>query len=218
MSLSHGRYPTSSSIYESTAFFLRHDPSEQEFLFFGDVEPDKIAGEGRTQAVWDAAADMIPHRLSTIFIECSWPLGRTDDTLYGHLNPEHLVEELANLAVTVWKIRNPNPTREREEDTLFDPASSSPRHTRKRQKRRHASPSPNRPNPHELRGVLEGVRVIIIHCKEDLRGVYDKPVNLVIADQVRELVDQRGLGAEIVAAVQGMHLCECILPTCAHVY
>jgi len=210
MPLSHGRYPSSSSVYESSAFFIRHDASAEEFLFFGDVEADIIAGDGRNQAVWDIAAEMIPHSLSTIFLECSWPMGRPDVMLYGHLNPEHLVEELANLAATVWKVRNSDSGtedvggRRREEDTESTSILNSPRHARKRQKRNHTSPPSGTPEPDQLRGMLDGVRVVIIHCKDDIRGEYDRPVNLVIADQVRELVDERGLGAEIVAAVQGM--------------
>lgn len=67
--------------------------------------------------------------------------------------------------------------------------------------------APVQPSAEALRGVLDGVRVVVVHCKEDLRGEFDRPVNLVIADQVRELVDERGLGVEVVAAVQGMHIC-----------
>ncbi|TCD68233.1 3',5'-cyclic-nucleotide phosphodiesterase pde1 [Steccherinum ochraceum] len=206
MPVSHGRYPNSSSIYDSAAFFIRHNRSSQELLFFGDVEPDSIAGEGRTQAIWDVAADMIPHRLNTIFMECSWPLGRPDDRLYGHLNPEHLLEELSNLATTVWRSRHSGAEAVRDDDPSSSP--STPKHVRKRQKRIHASPPMHSdlPELEQLRGVLDGLRVVIIHCKEDLFGVYDRPINLIIADQVRELVEDRGLGAEVVAAVQGMHL------------
>ena len=35
---------------------------------------------------------------------------------------------------------------------------------------------------------------------------YEEPIQRVIARQVRELVDARGLGAEIVAVEQGMHI------------
>lgn len=211
MPLSHGLQQTTSLPYESTAFFIRHLPSAHEFLFFGDVEPDSIAGAGRTQAVWDAAACLIPHHLSTIFIECSWPRGRPDDVLYGHLNPEHLVEELTNLAKSLWRIRNhPNPTT--TSAAVDEETGTKTRHSRKRQKRNHASIPPvaavtAEPSADALRGVLDGVRVVVIHCKEDLRGEFDKPINLVIADQIRELVDERGLGVEVVTAVQGMHIC-----------
>lgn len=253
MLLSHGRYPTSPAVYESAAFFVRHNTSHKEFLFFGDVEPDSVAGSGRNQAIWDVAAKMIPHRLSTIFIECSWPLGRSDNTLFGHLNPEHLVEELVNLAMTVWEMRNAAAAAEAQaaaangesssdfvvcEPDRYEngvsptedyghnhngnggdrpsPSSTSSdlahQHIRKKQKVKHAvTPPPlpmDEPGPDDIAGMLDGVRVVIIHCKDDLRGEYDRPVNLVIADQVRELVQQRALGAEIVAAVQGMHLCE----------
>ncbi|KAH8102887.1 cAMP phosphodiesterases class-II-domain-containing protein [Cristinia sonorae] len=209
MPLSHGRYPSCVlTMYDSAAFFVRHDPSGQEFLFFGDLEPDSIAGGGRTQAVWDTAAPLIPSRLSTIFIECSWPMGRPDDMLYGHLNPEHLIEELANLAASVWKTRNSNADREDTTSPSSDATSTNtPHRVRKRQKRNHKSFShPSPPSADQLRGVLDGVRVVIIHCKDDLTGEYDRPVNLVIADQIRGLVEERGFGAEVVAAAQGMHI------------
>ena len=57
----------STGAYESTAFFIRHDPSEQEFLFFGDVEPDSLAETPQTINVWRAAAPKIPEKLSYIY-------------------------------------------------------------------------------------------------------------------------------------------------------
>lgn len=50
------------------------------------------------------------------------------------------------------------------------------------------------------------MRVFIIHCKEDLRGTFSKPINQVIADQTRGLLEEQGLGVEIIAAEQGMHI------------
>ena len=55
-----------------------------------------------------------------------------------------------------------------------------------------------------LQNDLSGLRVYIIHCKEELtRQDNNKPINQVISNQVRELVNKLELGVEIVAAEQG---------------
>lgn len=194
--LSHGK-DHSGEGYDSAAFFLRHNPSNHELLFFGDVEPDSLAAHPRTLEVWRAAAKKIPHTLSTIFIECSWPLGRADDVLYGHLNPEHLAAELCVLASEVTKVR---------QEALANGRSSKSHRPRKKQRRNPVS-SPS------LRGALEGVRVFVVHCKEDLQGTFTKPINQVIADQTRTLLEEQGLGVEIIAAEQGMHIRTFVLTT-----
>jgi cAMP phosphodiesterase len=193
MSISHGMTTCSKAPYSSTAYFIRHDPSSKEFLFFGDVDPDMLSLVPRNIDVWQAAAPKIPHILNTIFIECSYPVGRSDDQLYGHLNPEHLATELCILAQEVVKARRG----ERTGSTILE--------EQVHQRRNNVSPS----LPfEELHGALLGVRVFIIHCKEDLVGRFEEPINLVIASQVRSLVEQQGLGLEIVAAEQGMHISE----------
>ncbi|ETW85656.1 cyclic-AMP phosphodiesterase-like protein [Heterobasidion irregulare TC 32-1] len=169
--VTHGHNDTT-GVYESTAFFLRHDPSGQELLFFGDVEPDSVASRPLTLATWRAAAPMIPETLGAIFIECSWPLGRREDLLYGHLSPEHLTDELAALATEV-------------------------------------KPRPSPVDPELLRDALKGLRVYITHCKDDLEGRYDRPIRHVIADQVRELVEKKRLGAEILSVEQGSRIGLC---------
>lgn len=188
MPLSHGK-DRAGGTYNSAAFFIRHNSSKHELLFFGDVEPDSIASHPRTLDVWRVAATKIPHKLSTIFIECSWPLGRADELLYGHLNPEHLAAELDVLASEVLKVR--------QAAVANGGSSKSP--PRKKQRLNPVSPSTHR-------GALEGVRVVIIHCKEDLRGAFNRPINQVIAEQVRALTEEQGLGVEIIAAEQGMHI------------
>src|SRR6266566_2851510 len=63
----HGKNDTLGD-YESTAFFIRHDLTGQEFLFFGDVSPDSLCESSKPQtiSVWRAAASKIPSTLSTI--------------------------------------------------------------------------------------------------------------------------------------------------------
>jgi len=179
MAISHG------GVYESAAFFIRHDPSAQEFLFFGDVEPDTLSSRPRTINVWRAAAAKIPATLSTIFIECSWPLGRADDSLYGHLSPTHLADELTALATEVVMIRKS--------------ARNELRPTRKKSKSNPLSLE-------SLYGALNGIRVFVIHCKDNNAAIYDRSINHLITDQVRVLVEARRLGAEILAADQGMRI------------
>ena len=146
-----------------------------------------MAEKPQTINVWRAAAPKIPDTLSSIFIECSWPSGREDETLYGHLTPEHLVDELTTLAGEVVKFR------------LSSQPQTRSRPARKRQKK-------NPPSIQDLRSALHGVRVFIMHCKDDVSGVHDRPVRDIIVEQVRDLVVARGLGADILGAVQGMHI------------
>ncbi|KAF8964116.1 cyclic-AMP phosphodiesterase [Flammula alnicola] len=186
MPLNHGRNALGQ--YDSAAFFIRHEPSHREFLFFGDVEPDIVADKPQTINVWRAAAPKIPETLSTIFIECSWPSGRKDDLLFGHLTPEHLVDELAALATEVVKHRQTTTQSETRRRPL-----------RKRQKRNSLTPA-------DLKDALAGVRIYIIHCKDDMNSDSDRPIRDVIVDQVRRIVEDKGLGAKILAAEQGARI------------
>lgn len=184
--LNHGS--NDSGAYESSAFSIRHDPTAREFLFFGDVEPDSLARHPRTLDVWRYAASKIPTTLSTIFIECSWPSGRPNELLFGHLSPEHVVDELVALATEVVKAR-------REE------SGTTGRGRPPRKKKRK--------NPIEREdraGALKGLRVYITHCKADFDAAHDRPIHEVIAGQVRQLVKDEGLGVEIIAAEQGMRI------------
>ena len=210
MPVLHGQNDTLGD-YESSAFFVRHDASGQQFLFFGDVAPDSLAARApQTIAVWRAAAPLIPHALATLFIECSWPSGRPDDQLYGHLSPEHLVDELVALAAEVAAARLAKAAAEGTPaavatDDGTDTPPPEPKRRRKRRKRRRKMsaelPSPSPPPP---LGPLAGLRVYIIHCKDDLEGKYSEPISHVIRDQVDALVQAKGLGAEVLSADQGM--------------
>ncbi|KAI0670649.1 cyclic-AMP phosphodiesterase [Trametes maxima] len=193
MEVSHGLSDASSEVpYPSSAYFIRHDPTSRELLFFGDVEPDKVSSQPRNLEIWRTAAPKVPHALSALFIECSWPDGRAEEMLYGHLSPTHLAEELTILAREVARSRNNS-----DEDD-----DSDEEHARRRKRRRESD------SQIDVHGALAGFSVYIIHCKDDLHGTFDKPIQQVIADQVRDLVDERGLGAEIVAVEQGMLICE----------
>ncbi|KAI9509956.1 cAMP phosphodiesterases class-II-domain-containing protein [Russula earlei] len=185
MPVLHGKNDTIGD-YESSAFFIRHDPSGQEFLFFGDVSPDSLSSTPQTIA--------IPATLSSVFIECSWPSGRPDEQLYGHLSPEHLVDELAALAAEVVAARAAKSRAEREREH-GDEDDVLPKKKRRRRRNRSVDP-PSAP--------LAGLRVYVMHCKEDLEQRHSRPIYHVIRDQVAALVQAKGLGAEVLSAEQGM--------------
>lgn len=182
MTVSHGE-SDSGGVYESLCFFVKHIPSRHEFIFFGDVEPDSISMKPRNVNVWRAAAPKIPHDLSAIFIECSYPAGRPTETLYGHLSPDHLAQEMLNLATEVVLAR--------------DSSRKRGGRVRKRQKRDMTSPE-------VLYSALAGLRVYLIHCKETFSS--DRPINHVIRDQCRDLLKPHNLGVEVLTADQGMKI------------
>ena len=96
---------------ESSAFFLRDDHTGNEVLIFGDVEPDSLALSPRTEQVWSDAATKIAHGLLTgILIECSYDNSQSDETLFGHLAPRHLIAELKVLAEKVKTLRKTSST------------------------------------------------------------------------------------------------------------
>ncbi|KAG0146977.1 hypothetical protein CROQUDRAFT_62192 [Cronartium quercuum f. sp. fusiforme G11] len=92
------------TVYHSTAFFITDEPTDQTFLFFGDLGPDSVTGVNLNQNVWKHAfPKFLAGKLKTIFIECSYDSSRSSKLLYGHLSPPYLFEELnyfANLIDT----------------------------------------------------------------------------------------------------------------------
>ena len=186
MPISHG-CTESSGVYDSTAFFVRHDASDKEFLFFGDVEPDALSSSPRTLAVWQAAAPLIPLRLNAIFLECSWSDSRPDSLLFGHLSPRHFVKELCALAREVVDVRSARRDTE-------DSQSSSPPLKRRRLNGSNTS----------LKGSLSGLRVYVTHCKETFSD--DRPPEEVIAAEIRDLMARHELGLEVIAVRQGTRI------------
>ncbi|KAG8920579.1 3',5'-cyclic-nucleotide phosphodiesterase pde1 [Tulasnella sp. 417] len=193
--ISHGTNDQSvDGTYESSAWFLRNDQSSQEFLFFGDVEPDSISRLPRTRAVWKHAARKIGRKqLGTIFLECSWRNGRKNKELYGHLSPPHVLDEMRNLATEVVlaaREQPPPPSRFSFLWNLLGYGTSQPEVT-----------LTNR----ELQGALQGVRLVVIHCKATSETFPEgKSIADVISEEIRELVKGSGLGLEVMAAKQGM--------------
>ena len=91
---------------DSSAFFLRDEHTGYEVLIFGDVEPDSLSLSPRNSQVWsDAASKITAGVLTGILIECSYDDSQSDDTLFGHLAPRHLIAELKDLATKVKALR-----------------------------------------------------------------------------------------------------------------
>ncbi|KAK9263593.1 cAMP phosphodiesterases class-II-domain-containing protein [Lipomyces tetrasporus] len=85
--------------YESSAYFLRDKHSGKEILMFGDVEPDSVSMAPQNRAVWIAAAQKFGrNKLSAIFIECSYASIQPEHSLFGHLSPPYLIQELKMFA------------------------------------------------------------------------------------------------------------------------
>ncbi|KAG9019678.1 3',5'-cyclic-nucleotide phosphodiesterase pde1 [Tulasnella sp. 427] len=184
--------------YESSAWFIRNDQSSREFLFFGDVEPDSISLRPRTRNVWKHAARKIRRRhLNTIFLECSWRTGRKEKELYGHLSPPHVLDEMRNLATELVLATREQPQAPSRFSFLWNLLGY-----------RKQQPQVTLPDK-ELKGVLEGVRLVVIHCKATSETFPDgMSIADVISGEVRELVKASGLGLEVIAAKQGMTLGE----------
>ena len=91
---------------DSSAFFLRDDHTGYEILIFGDVEPDSLSLSPRNSQVWsDAASKITAGVLTGILIECSYDDSQSDETLFGHLAPRHLMAELKEVAEKVPALR-----------------------------------------------------------------------------------------------------------------
>lgn len=92
--------------YLSSAFLLsRRDQSSASVLYLGDTGPDDIEQITRTdnttysprylQQLWKAMVPLVAaNQLKAIFIETSYPNGRPDNLLFGHLTPDWLLKEL----------------------------------------------------------------------------------------------------------------------------
>lgn len=237
----YGYHGQRGCIIDSTAFFLRDEPTGKEVLIFGDVEPDSISLSPRTHIVWaDAAPKIANGSLVGILIECSYDDSQPDKALFGHLNPKHLVAELQILAEKVAALRpteDSTAARKRKrqsnglvipEDSVLSPSPVSRErgsaHTTRRRKRSSVSPAskPHTDMPmsdgardHAIRGLesvttddqelavpqgrrpslvgaLKGLRVIIIHIKDNLRDEPD--VRATILAQLKAYEKERQLG------------------------
>lgn len=90
-SLSHG------NPYESTAFLLHN--GDDYLLYFGDTGADSVEHSTKLHQVWAAISPLVKSgHLKAVLIEVSFPDEQPVKSLFGHLTPALLVQELRNLA------------------------------------------------------------------------------------------------------------------------
>ncbi|KAM0721488.1 hypothetical protein Q7P37_002412 [Cladosporium fusiforme] len=95
-----------SCVVDSTAYFIRDSETGREVLIFGDVEPDSLSLTPRNYLIWaEAARKVASGCLTGIMIECSYDDSHSDEYLFGHLAPRHLITELNALASLVREAR-----------------------------------------------------------------------------------------------------------------
>jgi cAMP phosphodiesterase len=94
--LSHG------NPYESTAFLVRN--GDDYLLYFGDTGADSVEHSDKMEKVWQAVSPLVKTgRLKVLFIEVSFPNEQPTKSLFGHLTPALLGQELEALAALTGK-------------------------------------------------------------------------------------------------------------------
>lgn len=89
--LSHG------APFESTAFLVRSGVNF--LLYFGDTGADSVEHSDKMRAVWAAVGPLVrAGTLKAIFVEVSFPNEQPVRSLFGHLTPALLMQELGVLA------------------------------------------------------------------------------------------------------------------------
>jgi cAMP phosphodiesterase len=82
--------------YESTAFLVRNQNSY--LLYLGDTGADKVEQSDQLAQLWQTIAPLvIQNQLKAIFIEVSFDNSVPEKSLFGHLTPKLLIEEMAKL-------------------------------------------------------------------------------------------------------------------------
>jgi cAMP phosphodiesterase len=90
-------FPLSHSNLTSTAFLIQ---SKNDYLLYlGDTGADDIEKSHNLQNLWEAITPLInAKKLKAIMIEVSFPDEQPDKTLFGHLTPRLLMDEMNKLA------------------------------------------------------------------------------------------------------------------------
>ncbi|WP_243837188.1 MBL fold metallo-hydrolase [Mucilaginibacter gilvus] len=90
-------FPLSHSNLTSTAFLVRNKDSY--VLYLGDTGADEIEKSQNLHKLWEAVAPLVAAgKLKALMIEVSFPNEQPDKTLFGHLTPRLLMNELDVLA------------------------------------------------------------------------------------------------------------------------
>jgi cAMP phosphodiesterase len=100
-------FPLSHSNLTSTAFLVKSD--NNYILYLGDVGADEIEKSHNLQNLWEAVAPLIKAKqLKAIMIEVSFPNEQPDKTLFGHLTPRLLMNEISVLAKLAGPLKGLN--------------------------------------------------------------------------------------------------------------
>lgn len=82
--------------YESTAFLVRNQ--DAYLLYLGDTGPDRVEQSTQLAQLWLTIAPLvIQNQLKAIFIEVSFDNSVSEKSLFGHLTPKLLMEEMVKL-------------------------------------------------------------------------------------------------------------------------
>lgn len=108
-----------SNPYLSTAFLIAEKSNDAHLLYFGDVGPDEVENlrtndtnkMNLTRKVWHHVAPLVCEgKLTAILLECSYPNGRPDNLLFGHLTPKWMVVAMNDLQDELSQVcANQNP-------------------------------------------------------------------------------------------------------------
>ncbi len=67
-------------------------------LYLGDTGADSLEHSDKLHLLWQAAGPLVKARkLKAIFIEVSFPNAQPDKSLFGHLTPRLLMQEMRDL-------------------------------------------------------------------------------------------------------------------------
>lgn len=101
--LCHGTKVIDGSRVFSTVYVLRDKINKNAVIFFGDTDynqhiDEKDTGYDLLNSFWEYLVNNIPlNEIRGIFIECSSACNYRDEQLYGHLSPQHLIDNLKDL-------------------------------------------------------------------------------------------------------------------------
>jgi cAMP phosphodiesterase len=100
-------FPLSHSNLISTAFLVRSNDSY--ILYLGDTGADDIEKSHNMQNLWETIAPLVKaNKLKAIMIEVSFPNEQPDKTLFGHLTPRLLMNEMSVLAKLAGSVKGLN--------------------------------------------------------------------------------------------------------------
>lgn len=102
--ISHGKLVdqdhSQESHYISSAFLIKNLELNSSLLIFGDFESDLVSSLTKNKKIWIHIAPLIIDEekpLKAIILECSLLEIPSNHELYGHLIPQHLINELLTL-------------------------------------------------------------------------------------------------------------------------